>query len=46
MKDVFEFRRPPMDELLAAFDQAHQLIWKKEKLDPQMRSTSSPSSSS
>ena len=29
-----EFRRPPMDELLTAFDTAHQIIWKKDKLGP------------
>ena len=34
VKDVFEFRRPPMAELLSTFDAAHQLIWKKEKLGP------------
>jgi len=31
---IIEFNRPPMNELLKTFDDAHQLIWKKEKLGP------------
>ncbi|MBF0555430.1 MAG: N-6 DNA methylase [Nitrospirae bacterium] len=31
---VFVFERPPLDEVIRAFDSCHQTIWKKEKKGP------------
>lgn len=33
-KGVFDFRRPTLQELLKAFNECHDLIWKKEKISP------------
>lgn len=33
-EDVFEFQRPPIDELIKDFDDCHHLIWKTEKIGP------------
>ncbi|MDO8684158.1 MAG: N-6 DNA methylase, partial [Armatimonadota bacterium] len=33
-EDVFEFKRPEIDDLIRTFDRCHNLIWKKEKTGP------------
>ena len=34
--DVFEFRKPDIDELIGVFQQCHQIIWKKHKVPPKL----------
>lgn len=33
-KDVFEFERPDLDELIQVFNECHNIIWKKEAYGP------------
>src|ERR1700732_126536 len=32
--NIFEFKRPKMDDLIQLFDECHDLIWRKQKVPP------------